>query len=187
MNITSVAIIIPSYNESTNLAILIPRIIRIVPKVTVIVVDDSSGDERIRTKDICLDNRKSVIYVARQKKDGRGSAVIDGMKTALAKTSATIMIEMDADLAHNPQEIPRLCAPIGKFDVVVGSRYMKGSIIVSWTRGRLIQSKIINFFLTYWLGLRMTDYTNGFRAYSRSVCQYLVTVSIHEKGFIALR
>jgi len=70
--------------------------------------------------------------------------------------------------------------------MVVGSRYMKGSLIAKWTWSRLIQSKIINFLLTYWLGLHITDYTNGFRAYSRKACQFLITAPLREKGFIVL-
>jgi len=181
-----VTIVIPAYNESCNIGILIPRILAILPRSTIIVVDDSSGNEQIQTKNICINKKKSVIYISRKKKDGRGSAVFDGMKIALTQTTSKIIVEMDADLAHNPNEIPRLCTPIGKYDMVVGSRYMSGSNIVKWTQSRIIQSKIINFFLKYWLGLRLTDYTNGFRAYTRHACQYLVTAPMREKGFIAL-
>jgi len=181
-----IVIIIPSYNESRNIGLLIPRILRVVPKSTIIVVDDSSGEEKRKTEYICNDKIKSVMYIPRNKKDGRGSAVLDGMKLALTKTKAEIIIEMDADLAHDPKEIPFLCAPIGQFDMVVGSRYMHGSKIISWTMLRIIQSKVINFILRYWLGLNLTDYTNGFRAYSRKACQYLITTHLHEKGFIAL-
>lgn len=179
-------VVIPTYNESRNIKILISRIFKILPKTIIVVVDDSSGNEHRDTKNICAKYKKSVLYVSRNKKNGRGSAVLDGMKIALAQTTSKIIVEMDADLAHNPNEIPRLCTPIGKYDIVVGSRYMSGSNIVKWTRVRIIQSKIINFFLKYWLGLRLTDYTNGFRAYSRRACQYLVSIPLREKGFIAL-
>ena len=186
LNIEHIAIVIPSYNESRNIQILISRILHIIPKATIIVVDDSSGNEHRDTKNICAKYKKSVLYVSRNKKNGRGSAVLDGMKIILAQTTSKIIVEMDADLAHNPKEIPRLCALIGRYDVVIGSRYMAGSRIIKWTWSRIIQSKIINFFLKYWLGLRLTDYTNGFRAYTRHACQYLVTAPMREKGFIAL-
>ncbi len=186
MNREHITVVIPAYNESQNLSRLIPRIMLILPQATIIVVDDSSGIERMRTKRCCIKYKKSVIFLSRNKKGGRGSAVLDGMKVALQRTSSEIIIEMDADLAHDPKEIPRLCLSIGRYDMVVGSRYMSGSRLASWTWSRIIQSKIINFFLKYWLDLRLTDYTNGFRAYSRRACQYLVTAPMREKGFIVL-
>ncbi len=186
MNTKHVAVVIPAYNESRNIGILIPRILQILPKATIIIVDDSSGNEQAKTKNICINIKKSVTCISRKKKEGRGSAEIDGMKVALQRTSSKIIIEMDADLAHDPKEIPRFCAPIGRYDMVVGSRYMAGSRIIKWTWSRIIQSKIINFFLNYWLGLQLTDYTNGFRAYTRQACQYLISVPLREKGFIAL-
>ena len=120
-----VAIIIPAYNESHNIQILILRILKILPKPTIIIVYDSSGKENTNTKKICLQYKQSVICLSRKKKNGRGSAVLDGMKVALQQTSSKIIIEMDADLAHDPKEIPRLCVPIGRYDMVVGSRYMQ--------------------------------------------------------------
>lgn len=179
-------IVIPAYNESRNINIVIPRILRVLPQSTIVIVDDSIGEEQEQTEKYCQNYKARVVYIARKRKQGRGSAVIDGMKVALKGTSSKIIIEMDADLAHDPREIPRLCDDISRFDMVIGSRYMKGSTIFQWTWLRIIQSKIINMFLRYWLGLGVTDYTNGFRAYSRKACEYLVTIPLYEKGFIAL-
>jgi dolichol-phosphate mannosyltransferase len=181
-----VAVIIPSYNESKNLRILIPDILRVVPNAQIILVDDSSGREMVRTEEISRKYRTHVTYIPRRGKSGRGSAVIEGMKAALRTVSVQIIVEMDADLAHNPHEIPSLLSKIGTADMVIGSRYMYGSKIVKWPLSRLIQSKIINFVLKYWLGLHISDYTNGFRAYTRKACEYLSTIQLREKGFISL-
>ncbi len=185
MKKTTLCVIIPAYNESANLAILLPRIVHSVPHATIIVVDDSSGQELRLTRRVCS-RWSSVIYLSRGKKAGRGSAVILGMRYALEHVPCSILLEMDADLAHDPEEIPRLCAPIGHVDMVVGSRYTKGSMIKKWTVSRIIQSKLINFFLSYWLGIHLTDYTNGFRAYSKRACSYLTRISLRETGFILL-
>ena len=181
-----VAVIIPSYNESENLILLIPNILRILPNAQIIVVDDSIGKERMNTENICKRDKAHITYVSRNKKLGRGSAVIKGLKTALTNGSVQVFVEMDADLAHDPNEIPRLLSKIDKADMVIGSRYLKGSKIVKWPLSRLIQSKIINYLLKHWLGLHISDYTNGFRAYSRRACSYLSSIQLYEKGFISL-
>jgi len=181
-----VAVVIPSYNESQNLKILLPNILRILPNAQIIVVDDSTGKDQMNTSTICKRDTAHITYVSRNKKLGRGSAIIKGLKVALTNEAVQVCIEMDADLAHDPNEIPLLLSKINHADMVIGSRYMKGSKIVKWPVSRLVQSKIINFLLKYWLGLHISDYTNGFRAYSRKACEYLSSIQLFEKGFISL-
>jgi len=185
MKKATICVIIPAYNESANLAILIPRIVHIIPNAAILVVDDSSNQEQTKTKQVC--GRWGLVRcISRGKKQGRGSAVLSGMRYALEHIPCSMLLEMDADLAHDPEEILRLCAPIGHADMVVGSRYTKGSKIKKWTVSRIIQSKLINFFLSYWLGIHLTDYTNGFRAYSQRACAYLTRIHLRETGFILL-
>jgi dolichol-phosphate mannosyltransferase len=181
-----IAIVIPSYNESRNLNVLLPVVVRSVPRSLIIVIDDSSGREQADTETVCRKNSQHILYVSRNIKSGRGSAVIEGMKLAVARKSVQICVEMDADCAHDPKEIPILLSKIKTSDMVAGSRYLRESRIIHWPLTRLIQSKIINFFLKYWLGLPMTDFTNGFRAYTRKTCEYLISIPLHEKGFISL-
>lgn len=73
-----------------------------------------------------------------------------------------------------------------KTDLVIGSRYLNKSRITKWPLKRLILSKIINFFINKWLGLKLSDYTNGFRLYNRKAVEFLTKVPLKEKGFIAL-
>jgi dolichol-phosphate mannosyltransferase len=127
-----------------------------------------------------------VAVLHRGAKKGRGSAVIDGLKYALKKYSIRYFLEMDADLAHAPEECRALIDASAHADMVIGSRYLKGSVIADWPMYRLVQSRIINFFLRYLLGLRLTDFTNGFRLYTRPVVEFLVRTPMKEKGFIAL-
>jgi len=181
-----VSVIIPSYNESENLKLLLPNILHVLPSARIIVVDDSIGEERIHTEHICKRDAARIIYVSRNNKLGRGSAVLKGLKVALTNNSAQVFIEMDADLAHDPKEIPALLLKMNQADMVIGSRYLRGSKIIKWPASRLVQSKIINFLLKYWLGLHISDYTNGFRAYSRKASEYLTSIRLFEKGFISL-
>lgn len=172
----NVAVIIPAYCESDNLQILLPRISKTLPGAYVVVVDDSEYPEEY----------SGVMTLRRGAKKGRGSAVVDGMKCALHKPYIKYFIEMDADLAHAPEECIAFIRAAAHADMVIGSRYLNGSVIKDWPMYRLVQSRIINFFLRYLLGLRLTDFTNGFRLYTRPVVEFLAGTPMKEKGFIAL-
>ena len=172
----SVAVIIPAYHESDNLKILLPRLLKTLPGALVIVVDDSE----------CRETYENVMTVWRHSKNGRGSAVLDGLRFALRQKNVQYFLEMDADLAHAPEECTDFIAAARHSDMVIGSRYLNGSVIADWPMYRLIQSKIINIFLRLLLGLHLTDYTNGFRLYTRPVVEFLMKTPMKEKGFISL-
>lgn len=174
----TVAVIIPAYCESDSLKILLPRILKTLPGAHIVVVDDSENSASKRTE--------SVVILQRGTKKGRGSAVLDGMKYALRKSYIQYFIEMDADLAHAPEECRALIDSSARSDMVIGSRYLRGSVIENWPLYRLVQSRIINFFLRYLLGLPLSDFTNGFRLYKRPVVEFLAKTPMKEKGFIAL-
>lgn len=186
MSSKHVAVIIPSYNESKNLAILLPSVIAVIPSVSIYVIDDSEGIERDETKRVCGLLNQSVTVITRKGKLGRGSAVVSGMKKVLEQTDCEYIIEMDADLAHDPRDIHLFFSKIQSADMVIGSRYLKESSIKDWPWYRLVQSRIINVFLKYWLGLSISDYTNGFRMYKRRAAEYIVSIPLYEKGFISL-
>jgi dolichol-phosphate mannosyltransferase len=178
MNNSGIAVIIPAYNEQKNLRILLKDIGLYLPNALVVVVDDSpqGGSGTF----------PGVILIARGHKMGRGSAVIRGLKEALKHKEIQYCFEMDADLAHSPAEFDRFLAVRHEADMVIGSRYLKQSHIVKWPLRRLIQSRVINAALNIWLGLHLTDYTNGFRLYSRKAAEFLLGARLHETGFIAL-
>ena len=94
--------------------------------------------------------------------------------------------EMDADLSHDPAELNRFLKLKDKYDMIVGSRYMQGSKITKWPWWRLAQSRVINKILNLWLGLSLTDYTEGYRLYGRSAVEFLTSTKLKEKGFISL-
>jgi dolichol-phosphate mannosyltransferase len=179
MNSTNVAVIIPAYNEEKNLQILLKDIKAYLPNARIVVIDDSSVPMTMKFS-------SDVIYIARGRKMGRGSAVIRGLAEGLKHKDVQYFFEMDADLAHSPAEFGRFLVKREEADMVIGSRYMVGSTIVKWPRYRLVQSRIINFFLRYLLGLQISDFTNGFRLYSREVAEFLTYTPVKEKGFIAL-
>lgn len=186
------SVIIPSFNEAKNVQLLIKKIFTYLPKAKIIIVDDSEIEENKRLKKILSSDSKlingNILLISRLKKMGRGSAVIAGLKEMLKTKSINYFFEMDADLAHDPKDFEKFLRAIKSknADLIIGSRYLDESKIIKWPLKRLILSRIINFFLNIWLGLKLSDYTNGFRLYNRKSVKFLANIKLKEKGFIAL-
>lgn len=186
MNSAHVAVVIPAYNEQKNLQILLADIGVYLPHALVIIVDDSSDQEARALSRMLVDEFPRSVLISRGRKMGRGSAVVAGFAEALRHKEIRYCFEMDADLAHSPSEFDRFLALRDKADMIIGSRYIDGSRIIKWPLKRLMQSKLINASLNIWLGLHISDYTNGFRLYSRKAAEFLVHTRLVESGFIAL-
>lgn len=189
--IENIGISIPSYNESANIIILIEQISANLPNVSIVVVDDSGPMENRRlTKALSSKEikRKKIILISRLKKSGRGSAVMVGLKELVKDKNIRYFFEMDADLSHNPKEFKIFLDAIKLRDVdaIIGSRYLQKSKTIKWPLWRLVLSRIYNIFINLWLGLNLSDYTNGFRLYNRNTVEFLIGLRLREKGFIAL-
>lgn len=186
-NNNDLAIIIPSYNEVINLAILIKSINKELSGATIIIVDDSIRKENEKLKKIIKD-KKNIKLISRFIKSGRGSAVLEGFKDALKDKSIEYIFEMDSDLAHDPKEFKRFLNKrnVHDYELIIGSRYLPGGKIINIAPNRTIMSRAINKFLYYWLGIHLSDHTSGFRLYSRSAVEFLLKTKIKSKGFIAL-
>lgn len=171
----SIGIVIPAYKEAENILSLIKKI-RKQLNCLIIIVDDSPD---LKTKKVIFDSKiKNLKYYNRGKKDGRGSAVIFGFKK-LIKISANLncFIEMDADLSHSPTELKRniYFFYANSLDLLIGSRYLNGSKIINWPRSRRILSKLSNLLAKILLGVPVSDYTNGFRFYSKSAVKTVIS------------
>lgn len=183
----SVAVIIPSFNESETIFTLVKALFSFSFIKQVVVVDDSPNEETInQLKSVKNDSRLTILH--RNKKAGRGSAVIDGIKCALLDSSINYILEMDADFSHQPHEIPALIKKIheSKAGLVVASRYLPQSKISNWPLKRKIFSRCANKFAKALLKIPVSDYTNGFRVYSYSAATLLVDPPLLGTGFIAL-
>ncbi|MBP9716774.1 MAG: glycosyltransferase [Candidatus Levybacteria bacterium] len=189
MKLINLAFIIPSYNESENIILLINKIRKFYPKSKIIIVDDSTPEEKNKIQKLLLKpHKRNVVYYPRKQKMGRGSAVIEGFKIALEDKNITHAFEMDADLSHNPEEAREFISKLKKenSDLVVGSRYLSESKIIKWAMWRVVMSKIINKFLSLLLSLNLSDYTNGYRLYSRRALEFLTETKLESSGFIVL-
>ena len=171
--VNQIAIIIPTYNEEKNIERLIKNIKYHVGNVLIIVVDDSSNN-KIST--IIKKKKLDILYFNRGKKAGRGSAVIFGLKKLLTKKKIKAFIEMDADFSHDPAELKRNINFFfnNSLDLLIGSRYLKRSKIINWSLSRRIFSFLANFLARNLLQIPITDFTNGFRIYSRKSAQKIV-------------
>ena len=185
-NNSDISIVNPSYNEVQSIAVLLKGIDIQLPGAKIIIVDDSLPAENAKLKKI-VGSRKDIILISRLKKAGRGSAVMDGFRQALKDKKMRYVFEMDSDLAHDPKEFKRF---LQKRDdstgLIIGSRYLPGGKIINIAPNRTIMSRVINKFLYYWLGMRLTDHTSGFRLYNRKAVEFLTNAKIESKGFIAL-
>ena len=171
--VNQIAIIIPTYNEEKNIGRLIKNIKHYVGKVLIVVVDDSNKNKILT---IIKKKKLDILYFNRGKKAGRGSAIIFGLKKLLTKKKIKAFIEMDADFSHNPAELKRNINFFfnNSLDLLIASRYLKRSKIINWSLSRKILSSLANFLARNLLQIPVTDFTNGFRIYSRRSAKKII-------------
>ena len=179
------AVIIPSYNESQNIEALVKSILSLGLNIKVIVVDDNSPDGTGEIVDRLASQDAHVHVLHRDKKNGRGSACIAGFKYALG-LDVDYILEMDADFSHDPKAIPEFLEKMKGFDVVIGSRYLKESRIINWGPYRPIFSHFANLYARFFLRIPITDYTNGYRCYSKKILSDIDFSKINATGYIVL-
>jgi dolichol-phosphate mannosyltransferase len=157
------AVFIPTYNERENLPVIVERIKSVLKdNYIIIVVDDSSPDGTGALADELA--RKHPITVVHRKVRGRASASLDGYRVAFEK-NADIVIEMDADLSHDPKYLPEFVKKIKDYDIVSGSRYLEGGGEANRSAFRRYLSKFANDFARLLLQIPGTDVTGGYRCY----------------------
>ncbi len=185
-SLASTCVVIPTHNESLNIARLIDALKALSVDISVVVVDDDSPDGTGPAADSAAARHRRVQVIHRQGNRGRGSAVLEGFQAALAMPEITAVVEMDADFSHDPKELPGMIAALGDCDMLVRSRYLPGSRIKEWGPARHFFSGLANRFARVLLGIPLSDYTNGYRAYTRRAVESLDLGRIDAKGYIVL-
>ncbi len=179
---TNTLIITPTYNERVNVETLLDRIHTLDSDIQVLVVDDNSPDGTGEYVQERADAEDWVHVLRRPSKQGLGTAYCAGFLWALKRDYALIL-QMDADGSHNPDQIPDLLAEAGDYDLVIGSRYIKGVNIVNWPLSRLILSWSANIYAKVITGVPVWDLTGGFKCWKREVLANLDVPTIRSEGY----
>jgi len=176
-------LIIPTYNEKENLETLVNQIFLLqILDLTLLIIDDNSPDG---TGDLAekLKKRYPIIVIHRQKKQGLGSAYRLGFQYAL-EHNADLIVQMDADLSHEPKEIPKFIEEIKKgADIVIGSRRIPGGQIIGWSLWRHFCSWSASTFSRLVLKLKTKDITSGYRGYKKEALEKINFSQIKSNGY----
>ncbi|MBR9702553.1 polyprenol monophosphomannose synthase [Candidatus Woesearchaeota archaeon] len=178
-----IIVLLPTYEEADNLKTLIPLIHKELTKQKhlILVVNDASGDgtEALIKK---MSKKYPVALHERKKKDGLGKATIAGFQEALKKNPSRIIV-MDADHSHPPSALTNILKKSKDYDVVIGSRYMKGGGVDNWVWYRRLLSKAANFYARTILGLKAKDITGSYRAYNPAALKKIDLNKIKSNGY----
>jgi dolichol-phosphate mannosyltransferase len=177
-----VVIVMPTYNERQNLEIMAGRIREAVPDADLLVVDDNSPDGTGDLADKLAEKDPRVRVMHRLEKAGLGRAYVAGFTWAL-ESGYDLIVEMDADGSHRPEDLPRLLATSGQADAVIGSRYVPGGTVVNWPKSREFLSKGANIYNRIMLGVRVKDATGGFRVYRAATLRKIDLNGIESAGY----
>lgn len=174
--------VIPTYNEAEGIEALLAQVLAAHPDLQVLVVDDSSPDGTGDIVGKIAEYSERVNLLTRAKKEGLGKAYIAGFARGLY-AGFDLLMEMDADLSHDPADLPRLLEAAGRADLVIGSRYIDGGDVTGWSSGRELLSRSANLYARRMLGLKVQDVTAGFRCYRREVLEAIDLSSITTGGY----
>ena len=175
-------VISPTYNERKNIKLLVDMVLGNYPDFDLLIIDDNSPDGTSeKVKD--LQSKYENLYLKiRAKKSGLGTAYIYGFKWALDHNYDRI-VQMDADLSHNPKDLPMLVKNLNEYDLVIGSRYIKGISVVNWPLRRLMLSYGANTYSRIITGMPIMDGTGGFKAWKSEVLSDIDLDSVRSQGY----
>lgn len=177
-----VLVILPTYNERENLPKIVPEILRQDDRIELLVIDDGSPDGTGRVADRIAGENPRVHVIHREAKLGLGTAYITGFRWGLAR-GFDLFFEMDADFSHDPARIPGFLEAVGKYDLVLGSRYVRGVAVVNWPMSRLLLSYFANKYAKLVTGVPLSDLTGGFKCFRRKVLEAIDLGRVRSEGY----
>lgn len=173
---------IPTYNEKENIRILIGKILNLkIKNLNIVVVDDNSPDGTWKIVKNISKNNKNIHLLLRKKDKGRGAAGKDGFVYCL-KHGADAVVEMDADMSHNPKYIPSMLNELKNADLVLGSRRVKGAKEIGRSFIRKAITYLANSYIRLVLGLNARDCNSGFRCFKRKALEGINPEKLRSKG-----
>ena len=177
-----VLVVLPTYNEKDTIRRVLDGVLALGRHIDVLVIDDGSPDgtgdlvARVSSTD------PRVRLLRRPGKQGLASAYMRGFRTGVEE-GYDVVVEMDADLSHRPEDLPRILDAVASYDMVIGSRYVPGGEVTNWSRSRIALSKGGNAYARGLLRFPIADSTSGFRAYRRHVLEFLLSEGITSEGY----
>jgi len=177
-----VLVIIPTYNEAENIRLITERVRRAVPSVDILITDDNSPDGTgvIADELAVADDHVQVLH--RPGKQGLGAAYVAGFAWAKEK-AYDVVVEMDADGSHAPEELTNLLDALRDTDAVLGTRYVPGGSVHNWPLHRLALSRGGNLYIRMALGMPFKDATGGYRAYKMAVLDAIDVAAVASQGY----
>ena len=175
-------IIIPTYNEKENIQSITSAVLALPRGLHVLVVDDSSPDGTGEIVKGLMKNEPRLHLLTRKGKEGLGKAYIAGFKWAM-ENGYDVLVEMDADFSHRPEDLGPLLDKLNEADFAVGSRYVEGGSTVNWGIMRKIISRGGGIYSRLILGFPLNDWTGGFNAWKRNVLETINLDSVRSNGY----
>lgn len=178
----TILVVIPTYNEKDNLALITARVRTAVPEADVLVADDNSPDGTGVIADALAADDDHVHVLHREEKEGLGAAYLAGFEWALANGYG-VVVEMDADGSHRPEQLPSLLEALRDADLVLGSRWVDGGSVVNWPKSREMLSRGGNLYTRIALGVPLRDATGGYRAFRAEALKALDLTHVESQGY----
>jgi dolichol-phosphate mannosyltransferase len=177
-----ILVIVPTYNERENLPLITARVRAAVPEAHVLVADDNSPDGTGVLADDLAGTDDHVHVMHRRGKEGLGAAYLAGFDWAL-DNGYDVVVEMDADGSHQPEQLPRLLDALRDADLVLGSRWVPGGSVVNWPKSRELLSRGGSLYTRMMLGVPMRDATGGYRAFRADTLRKLDLTGVESAGY----
>ncbi|MFJ3966450.1 polyprenol monophosphomannose synthase [Streptomyces sp. NPDC090036] len=175
-------VIIPTYNEAENIGLIVGRVRAAVPEAHILVADDNSPDGTGKLADELAIGDDHVHVLHRKGKEGLGAAYLAGFLWAL-DAGYGVIVEMDADGSHQPEELPRLLTALAGADLVLGSRWVPGGRVVNWPKSREFLSRGGSTYSRLMLNVPIRDVTGGYRAFRRETLEGLGLDEVASAGY----
>ena len=175
-------IISPTYNEIKNIKSLVKQVFDLDPGYHLLIVDDNSPDGTANKVKELQSTYPNLHLEERPGKAGLGTAYLFGFKWALENNYDHI-VQMDADLSHDPNDVPRLVSRLNDHDLVIGSRYVNGVSVVNWPIRRLILSYGANMYSRFITGMPINDGTGGFKAWRGTLLNDIELKKVRSQGY----
>lgn len=177
-----VLVVVPTYDEAKTIQKVVERVRTAVLDADVLVVDDGSPDGTGQIADRIAELDGQVHVLHRLRKEGLGAAYVAGFRWGLERGYG-VLVEMDADGSHQPEELPRLLDALEHADLVLGSRYVPGGSVVNWPRRRELLSRGGNLYTRLALGIPLRDATGGYRAFRAGTLRRLGLDDVASQGY----